>query len=144
MPILEWGWTDLQTPELLMTLQTWEGYWAAVGICWWSHALPNVARNKCPVPFTITDKVSWIRPVFSWLHQVLVEAGKLGFVTEHVVPWPRMEPGPLQWEHRVSASGPPVKAPDSVLSKHSWVKNTFCIWLLLILTVHLSLFFCFS
>ena len=53
-----------------------------------------------------------------------------------LVPWPRTEPGPLQWECRILAKGPPGKSPSLnyfEISKHSSP------WLIPPFTLHPSL-----
>ena len=43
------------------------------------------------------------------MHQVLIMAhGILATCSvQDLVPWSGIEPGPLHWEHRISATGPP-------------------------------------
>ena len=59
--------------------------------------------------------------IFIWLPWVLTAARRILIFTEAcmtlscsmqaLVPWPRIEPGPLHWEYRVSAAGPPEESP---------------------------------
>ena len=85
-------------------------------------SLPSSSHNPPPPGGQIAlDFFKFKFTFFSiWLHQIF------SCDMEDLVPWPRIKPGILHWDHRILSSGPPGKsqiAPDYLKCKGPYSQN---------------------